>query len=77
MDTPEPAAAGGDSLADPRPDAKRPQVADYTGDWPGRAVFLIATLRDRLGNGPSGSSTSAARPSPAWRPRMFSIFRSA
>jgi GrpB-like predicted nucleotidyltransferase (UPF0157 family) len=42
MDTPDPPAVHG-------PDDERPVVADYTGDWPGRAASLIAILRDRLG----------------------------
>ena len=48
MDTPETAAVEGDSPADPGLDAEHPQIADYTGDWPGRAASLI-TLRDQLG----------------------------
>jgi GrpB-like predicted nucleotidyltransferase (UPF0157 family) len=43
MDTPEAPAVQG-------PDAERPVVVDYTGDWPGRAASLIATLRDQLGD---------------------------
>jgi len=42
MDTPEAPAVQG-------PDAERPVVVDYTGDWPARAAALIATLRDQLG----------------------------
>jgi len=42
MDTPDAPAVLG-------PDAERPVVVDYTGDWPARAASLIATLRDRLG----------------------------
>jgi GrpB-like predicted nucleotidyltransferase (UPF0157 family) len=49
MDTPGAAAVERGRPADPGPDAKRLQVADYTGDWPGRAASLIATLRDQLG----------------------------
>jgi len=47
MDTPATPAVSG--LAEPGPDAERPVVVDYTGDWPGRAASLIATLRDQLG----------------------------
>jgi len=43
MDTPEAPAVQG-------PDAERPMVVDYTGDWPARAATLIATLRDALGD---------------------------
>ena len=49
MDTPEAATVDGDSPADPGPDTERPQIVDYTGDWPRRAASLIATLRDQLG----------------------------
>jgi dephospho-CoA kinase len=42
MDTPEAPAVQG-------PDAERPVVVDYAGDWPARAAFLIAALRDQLG----------------------------
>ena len=47
MDTPEAPAAQGPAA--PGPDAERPVVVDYTGDWPARAASLIATLRDALG----------------------------
>ena len=46
MDTPD---APGSGAAEPRPDAERPVIVDYTSDWPGRAASLIATLRDQLG----------------------------
>jgi GrpB-like predicted nucleotidyltransferase (UPF0157 family) len=49
MDTPEAPAVNGP--AEPGPDAERPVVVDYTGDWAGRAASLIATLRDQLGAG--------------------------
>jgi GrpB-like predicted nucleotidyltransferase (UPF0157 family) len=42
MDAPEAPAVQG-------PDAERPVVVDYIGDWPGRAASLIATLRNQLG----------------------------
>lgn len=49
MDTPEAPVVNGS--AEPGPDAERPVVVDYTGDWPGRAASLIPTLRDQLGAG--------------------------
>ena len=42
MDIPEAPAVHG-------PDAERPVIVDYTGDWPARAASLIASLRDALG----------------------------
>jgi GrpB-like predicted nucleotidyltransferase (UPF0157 family) len=49
MDTPEAPAVKANGQAEPGPDAARPVVVDYTGDWPARAASLIATLRDQLG----------------------------
>ena len=46
MDTPDTPESG---AAEPGPDAERPVVVDYTGDWPGRAASLIAALQDQLG----------------------------
>src|SRR5690348_1168297 len=44
MDTPEAPAA--QDPAAPGPDAERPVVVDYTGDWPGRGPGLLVSAAD-------------------------------